>query len=77
MTATQIAPWNEATISAILEAAADTEIGIAIKFLDDTDIESARTMLYKAGAAQNYQVSIMDNPKEIWVVKKTQEIILT
>lgn len=75
--ATQIAPWNDATIQAVLAAAEEAEIGIAIRFLDDTDLESARTMLYKSGAAQTFQVSVMDNPKEIWLVKKTNELPLS
>lgn len=70
----KLSVFTEAEAAAILAAAADAEIGVALVFEDDTDLDTIRTELYKLGAAKDFQISLMDNPIEIWIIKKTTDL---
>lgn len=68
-------PFTDGTISAIMEKAMEAEVGVAITFHDDTDLIQARNRLYDLRPSENLQISVMDNPKEIWILHKAVDLV--
>lgn len=67
-------PLTDATVAAFLAAAEESEIGLAIR-VDDTNIASQlRQKLSALGAGQGFTCHLMDNPVEIWLVKKGTDV---
>lgn len=73
-------PFSPALAAGIISRALECEIGLAVSFDDDTDVTSIRNRLYEARSqfpgAEDFQISVMDlDPKEIWIVRKSLDIM--
>lgn len=67
-------PFNKTTAQTILAAARETEIGISLKLGDPDFASNARNILSDCGAGSEFSIHLMDNPPEVWVVKKGTEV---
>lgn len=67
-------PITEGHILAFIEAARSSEIGIAIKVETPEDIRTIRNRLAELGAGEEFTTHAMDNPLEVWLLKKGTEV---
>lgn len=67
-------PITEGHILAFIEAAREAEVGIAITVDAPETIVLIRNRLASAGAGEEFTVHAMDNPLEVWVVRKGTEV---
>jgi hypothetical protein len=67
-------PFTKFTALSILSAARETEIGISLKLGDPDFGHTVRTKLSEWGAGEEFTIHLMDNPPEVWIVKKGTEL---
>jgi hypothetical protein len=67
-------PFTKSTALSILTAARETEIGISLKLGDPDFGHTIRAKLSEWGAGEEFTIHLMDNPPEVWIVKKGTEL---